>query len=158
MALYYNDSTKLYVVQMNTCSADCGVTYSCSWYQPPTPNCSYKKELTVWLMANSTNFWILYGGLLLFILTVNILVHRVFMFHVYQMVKCLCLGGWDPLFSRRRLGVHAPSTDLRLARLGAQPPHLARRPPYRLENNDDFYNCYSAWWINKVLALVYRVN
>ena len=42
---------------------------------------------------------------------------------------------------RRRLGVHAPSTDLRLARLGArlarlgvQPPHLARRPPYRLEN------------------------
>ena len=45
------------------------------------------------------------------------------------------------LFSRRRLGVHAPSTDLRLARLGArlarlgvQPPPLARRPPYRLEN------------------------
>ena len=43
---------------------------------------------------------------------------------------------------RRRLGVHAPSTDLRLARLGArlarlgvQPPHLARHPPYRLENN-----------------------
>ncbi|KAG2573095.1 hypothetical protein PVAP13_7KG227300 [Panicum virgatum] len=35
---------------------------------------------------------------------------------------------------RRRLGVHAPSTDLRLARLGVQPPHLARRPPYRLEN------------------------
>ena len=42
---------------------------------------------------------------------------------------------------RRRLGVHAPSTDLRLARLGArlarlgaQPPHLARRPPYCLEN------------------------
>ena len=42
---------------------------------------------------------------------------------------------------RRRLGIHAPSTDLRLARLGArlarlgvQPPHLARRPPYRLEN------------------------
>jgi len=34
--------------------------------------------------------------------------------------------------SRRRLGVHAPSTDLRLARLGAR---LARRPPYRLENN-----------------------
>ena len=53
-----------------------------------------------------------------------------------------------PLFSRRRLGVHAPSTDLRLARLGArlarlgarlarlgvQPPHLARCLPYRLEN------------------------
>jgi hypothetical protein len=45
------------------------------------------------------------------------------------------------LFSRRRLGVHAPSTDLRLARLGArlarlgvQPPHLARLPSYRLEN------------------------
>ena len=39
------------------------------------------------------------------------------------------------LFSRRRLGVHEPPTDLRLARLGVQPPHLARRPPYRLENN-----------------------
>jgi len=47
---------------------------------------------------------------------------------------------------RRRLGVHAPSTDLRLARLGArlarlgvQPPHLARRPPYRLENRASFF-------------------
>ena len=42
---------------------------------------------------------------------------------------------------RRCLGIHAPSTDLRLARLGVrlarlgvQPPHLARHPPYRLEN------------------------
>ena len=35
---------------------------------------------------------------------------------------------------RRCLGIHAPSTDLRLARLVVQPPHLARRPPYRLEN------------------------
>ena len=52
-------------------------------------------------------------------------------------------SGLVALFSRRGLGVHAPSTDLRLARLGArlarlgvQPPHLARRPPYRLENNE----------------------
>ena len=35
-----------------------------------------------------------------------------------------------PLFSRRRLGVHAPSTDLRLARLGVQPPHLPRCPTF----------------------------
>ena len=41
---------------------------------------------------------------------------------------------------RRRLGVHAPSTDLRLARRGVQPPHLARRPPYRLENRDLYHD------------------
>jgi len=58
------------------------------------------------------------------------------------------------LFSRRRLGIHAPSTDLhlarlgaRLARLGVQPPHLARRPPYRLENCDWLCRIKLLMWI-----------
>ena len=68
---------------------------------------------------------------------------------------------------RRRLGVHAPSTDLRLARLGArlarlgvQPPHLARRPPYRLENNGhilDMDNAVSSELLGHECEVFYNI-
>ena len=70
-------------------------------------------------------------------------------------------SGLVALFSRRGLGIHAPSTDLRLARLGArlarlgvQPPHLARRPPYRLENRGWLQEKLVSWALRSVLDII----
>lgn len=96
MALYYNDSTKLYVVQMNTCSVGLWSNLQLLLVSIDPPLTIHTKRINSVINGKSTNFWILYGVLLiLFILiTVNLLVYQiVHLSCVLDGEACLCLVG-----------------------------------------------------------------